>query len=375
MSHTLFERIVDYSNIVRAYRQTQKGKRKFKNESVKFHRYDTLHLINIWQSLKNGTYRVGDYITFRVYEPKERKVSAPRLRDKIVQFAAHTVLQEVYMPVFIRDSYACLVGRGEHRAAKRVQHYMRKCHWMHGGGWIIKLDVAKFFYSINRDILKVILRKKIKCQRTLWLLDTIIDSSPEGDKGIPLGNVTSQDFANIYLNELDQYCKRFLGIKWYIRYMDDIIAIVHTREQARDLLTKMVEFLREKLDLEVNKKTKIFPLAQGINAYGYKIRTTHMEIREQSKRAMKRRIKAMDRKLRAGQIKLKDVQQAVNSWLGHARHSNSYNLCKRVFARYPYIKVEGEMKFGDISRCRGTGNASKKRSRATATDKPVEDRR
>lgn len=208
------------------------------------------------------------------------------------------------------------------------------------------MDIKKFFYSIDRDILKRILRKKIADPDMLKLLDDIIDSSPEGEVGIPLGNVTSQDFANIYLNELDQYCVRYLGVKWYVRYMDDIIMILPTKEQAQECLKKATRFLNERLNLETNSKTKVFPLEQGVNAYGFKIWTTHRLVRDHSKRAMKRRIKAMDRKLKAGMIGMKEVQQAVNSWLGHARHSNSYNLAKKIFRKYPYIKVEGEMRFG-----------------------------
>ncbi|MBY0055187.1 group II intron reverse transcriptase domain-containing protein [Brevibacillus agri] len=343
----LYDQIIDFTNIEKAYKQTQKGARKFRKDSILFGMYKEMNLVDLWRDLKTGKYRVGEYIRFKVYEPKERIVSAPRIRDKIVQFAAHTVIKDIYKPVFIKDSYACLEGRGTHRAVDAVQRYMRACKRKYGDGWIVKVDVSKFFYSIDRDILKRILRKKIKCRKTLWLLDMIIDSSPEGEAGIPLGNVTSQDFANIYLNEVDQYVKRYLGVRWYVRYMDDMIAVVPTREEAKELKNDIVRFLRERLNLSENpKKSQIFPLKNGVNAYGFKIWTTHRLVRDQSKRAMKRRIKAMDRKLKARLIRKQDVQQAVNSWLGHARHSNSYNLAKKIFERYPYIKVEGEMQFG-----------------------------
>lgn len=344
----LYDKIVDFNNLLFAYKQTTKGSRKFKKEAILFSMAEDVNLFNLWKELKTGRYRVGEYIRFKVYEPKERLVSAPRIRDKIVQFAVHNVIKHVYKGVFIKDSYACLEGRGTHRAVDAVQRYMRMAERNFGGGWIVKVDISKFFYTIDREILKRILRKKIACKRTLWLLDTIIDSSPEGEVGIPLGNVTSQDFANIYLNELDQYVKRYLGIKYYVRYMDDCIAIVPTREDAKLLKERMVWFLRTKLNLKENeKKTQIFPLKQGVNAYGFKIWTTHRKVRDQSKRAMKRRIKAMDRKLKEGLLTEKEVKQAVDSWLGHARHSNSYNLAKKIFAPYPYINVEGEMKFGE----------------------------
>lgn len=350
MTQILYQKVYDFNNIRLSYKQILKGNKKFKNDTIIFDMCRERNLLKLWRELKNKEYQVGEYLRFKVFEPKERLVSAPRARDKIVQFAVHNVLQEVYEPVFIKTSFACLKNKGTHKAVENVQHDMRVCKWKHGGGWIIKIDVKKFFYSIDRDILKKLLRKKITDPDMLWILDLIIDSSPEGEKGIPLGNVTSQDFANIYLNEVDQFCKRYLGIKYYTRYMDDIVIVTPTKEEAQEHLKKITKFLNEKLNLETNSKTKIFPLEQGVNAYGFKVWTTHRLLRDQSKRAMKRRIKVMDAKLKRGEIKEKDVQQTVNSWLGHARHSNSYNLAKKIFKNYPYIKVEGEMKFGRISR-------------------------
>ncbi|MEF2965682.1 reverse transcriptase domain-containing protein [Paenibacillus sp. M1] len=344
--HDLFEKVTDFQNIKSSYFNVLKDSKKYKKEAILFDMCREKHLIDIWKDLRSGQYKVGEYIRFKVYEPKERMISAPKIRDKVVQFAVHNVLSQVYRPIFIKTSFACQVGKGTHAAVDHVQHFLRLCKWRYKTGWILKIDVKKFFYSIDRSILKEILRKKIVDPDMLKLLDDIIDSSPEGEVGIPLGNVTSQDFANIYLNELDQYCVRYLGVKWYARYMDDIIMIFPTKEQARDCLQKASTFLKERLNLETNAKTKIFPLRQGVNAFGFKIWTTHRLVRDQSKRAMKRRMRAMDRKLKNNEIELKRIEQAVNSWLGHARHSNSYNLCKRIFAKYPYIKLEGENQFG-----------------------------
>lgn len=349
MTKNLFEKAIDYNNLKESYKRTQFGKRKYKKEAILFDMARERNLVKLWRELKNETYTPSDYIEFKVYEPKERIINAPKIRDKIVQFSVHTVLQDVYYSKFINSSYACLEGRGTHRAVNKVQHNIRHCKWKNGGGWILKMDVAKFFYSINRDILKRIIRKKIKDKKFLVLLDKIIDSSPEGEKGIPLGNVTSQDFANIYLNELDQYAKRYLGLKYYVRYMDDIIIVVPTKEEAQDARDKIIKFLDEKLDLKTNNKTKIFPIEQGVNAYGFKIFTTHKLVRNSAKSAMKRRIKAMDRKIQSGEISEKYVQNCVSSWLGHARHSNSYNLSKKIFNKYKYIQVENDKyKFGKI---------------------------
>lgn len=347
---SLYERVYEYQNLKEAYKQTQAGPRKYKKDAVYFAMAKEKKLTELWRELKNETYVPGPYLEFYVYEPKERLIHAPRIRDKIVQFATHTVLQERYRPIFIKDSYACIKGRGTHDAVRRIQHFMRLADWKYEDPYILKLDIRKYFYSIDREILKQLYRKKIPAgeKAFLTLLDRIVDSSPEGERGLPLGNVTSQDFANIYLNELDQYCKRFLGIKHYVRYMDDVTMIFSSKEEAREALNCVKEYVEEHLHLQLNEKTKLFPLRQGVNTLGFKIHTTHRKVRDSSKRAMKRRIRKMNEKRMQGKMEEKEIQQAVNSWLGHARHSNSYFLCKKIFKPYPYIRIEDlKWKFGE----------------------------
>ena len=349
---SLYERIYDTENMEESCKRTQSAERKYRKEAIYFAMSKERKLRDLKKELKDKTYRPGSYIEFYVYEPKKRLVHAPHIRDKIVQFSIHTVIQGIYRSVFIKDSYACLEEKGTHEAVHRIQHYMRLAQWKYEEPYIVKIDVRKFFYSINRDILKTIYRKKIpeSEQDFLRILDMIVDSSPEGEKGLPLGNVTSQDFANIYLNEVDQFCKRYLGLKWYVRYMDDICIIVKDRETARDALAKIRTYVKDHLDLELNEKTHIYPLAKGINTIGFRIHTTHLEVRNSSKAAMKRRIKKIDEKVQSGRLTKKQAQQAVNAWLGHARHSNSYNLAKKIFEKYDYIQIEDkDWKFGDIS--------------------------
>lgn len=346
----LCEEACSYDNLNTAYTKAIKGNKKYKTEAVEFGMAKQYNLVNIWREIRDDTYKVGGYNQFYVSEPKIRLISAPQFRDKVVQFAIHDALEKVYENIFIKDSYACRKGKGSHRAANQVQHYMRLCKWKYRDGWIVKLDVRKFFYSIVRDLIKSIVAEKLPFPKFLNILYKIIDSSPEGDIGIPLGCVTSQDLSGIHMTKLDNYCKRFLGIKWYVRYADDVICVVENKKQAQELRENMKWYLKEHLQLETNEKTQIYPMAQGVDAYGYRIYTTHMLVRNQSKRKMKRRIKSMDKKLQDGELELAYVQQCVNSWLGHARHSNSYNLCKKIFKNYPYIEVEHKKyKFGEMN--------------------------
>jgi len=386
-----YEQIVGYDKIEAGYKEALRGYRKFRKEAVIYDMCRERNNVRLWRELKPDAktqrvkYRPHPYHSTIIYEPKERLLNIPKLRDKIVQLVIHQELQALYRPVFVDRSFACQYGKGSIRAAFNVHHDMRLARWKWGeGAFVVKIDVRKFFYSIDRAILKELLRKRMKklrkklpelnedFDRFLELLDIVIDSSPEGERGIPLGNVSSQDFANVYLNEADQYCIRYLGIKYYTRYMDDIVIIAPTREKAKEWLSKIVAFLRERLHLETNQKTKIYPLKQGVNAYGFKIRTTHLELRTESKRKAKRRVKKMDEKLKAGELTEKEVVQTFQSWLGFARWVSAYNLCRKIFAPYPYIKVEGEMQFGSISRSRQARRLLQQRYNPTPAHKPVE---
>ena len=345
----IYEEIIDYKNLEEAFYKVTKGKRKYKTQAVEFEMMLEYNLTKLWRELKTGTYKVGKYTKFKVYEPKERLISAPAFKDKIVQQAVHNVTSKLIYPSFIDGSYACIEGKGHQRAAQALQKDMRIMERLYDNPWVVSVDVSKFFYSIDREIAKKCVAKKIKCKKTLWLYNKIIDSSPElNNKGIPLGCVTSQDLANMTLNEVDKYVVRFLGFRYYTRYMDDINVVVKNKEEAQYLKKEIVLFLRNKLNLHENpKKSHIFPTKNSVNAYGFKIWSTHMKLRNNSKKRMKRKIKALDRKLKSGELNIKEVKAPVNSWLGHARHSNSYNLCKNIFKDYRYIQIEGDEKYGN----------------------------
>ena len=176
-------------------------------------------------------------------------------------------------------------------------------------------------------------------------------------KGLPLGNITSHILANIYLNELDNYCKRKLSIKYYVRYMDDACLIVDSKEKAREVLALLREFLQNNLKLKLNNnKTKIFPSKQGINMVGYKIYKTHKLLRNDSKKKVKRKLKKMPGLIASGKMTEDKAEQMLNSWLGHARNADSYNFVLRLLKRHFYLSLEGKSKIN--IRIGGVYNAS-----------------
>lgn len=348
MPKLLFDRIVSDENMQDAFRRTQLGKGKYKKDAILFARNQTYNIKKLQQSLIDETYEFDDYEEFTVYEPKERIINAPRYKDKVVQIAINNVLKEVYNPCFIYDSYACIDGKGTHKCVERINYFIRKAKWQYGeDAYIIKMDIKKFFYTINRNILKKILANKIKCKKTLMVLYKIIDSADKIDElGLPLGNTISQICANIYMNELDQYAKRKLGIKYYVRFADDICIVVKNKEKAQETLNLLVEFLNTRLHLQVNKKkTKIFPIRQGVNSIGFKIHTTHRLLRNDSKKRVKRKLRKMKGLFFLGRLTIEKAEQMLNSWLGHSRYGCNCNFVNKLVSKYDFLYLNNKGNF------------------------------
>lgn len=345
MSQSLFSKITAIDNFEKSYNQTIKGQSKYKKEALIFNKNAVYNLERLRQQVINGKYQFSGYTRFTVYEPQKRIIDAPGLKDKIVQIAINNMLKEVYYPCFIYSSYACIDDKGTHKCVDRIQHYTRKAKWEYGDdAFFINIDIKKFFYSIDRKILKSLLKKKIKCQKTLSLIYKIIDSADSISlKGMPLGNTLSQICANIYMNELDQFAKRKLSLKYYVRYADDVVIIVKNRKTAKEIKNKLTDFVNKKLNLKANKKkTQIFPINQGVNTIGFKIHATHRLLRNDSKRKIKRKCRKMRQLIIKGDMTIEKAEQMLNSWKGHADHANSYNFIQKILNKHDYIYTDDE---------------------------------
>ena len=278
------------------------------------------------------SYEPSEYRYFKVYEPKERQIMALPFYDRVVQHAINNVLEPIFNQRFIFHSYACRKTKGMHAASDTLQEWLYEWQKFHQDQplYAIKADIHHYFQSINHDVLKAEIRKVIKDAGALVLIDRIIDHNgqmPDGI-GIPVGNLTSQLFANIYLNKLDQYIKHMLGAKYYMRYMDDFILLSPDKEQLRHWLEDIERFLRDELKLELNPKTTILAAKNGIDFVGYKHRATHRKVRPDSVKRIKKTIK----KYESGKITKEQLQKSIASWTGHAGHADSYNLRKKVIA-------------------------------------------
>lgn len=342
--NNLYPKIYDFHNLYNAYIKARKGKR-YKNEALKFKLNLEGNLIELQNDLIYKTFENGRYREFTIYEPKERVIMALPFRDRVVHHALCNVIEPIFENRFIYDSYACRPGKGTHAAADRTTEFLRKTIRKWNNVYCLKADIKKYFYNINHNILKKIIRKKIACRDTLWLIDRIIDSSADekdiNPVGIPIGNLTSQLFANIYLNELDYFIKHQLKIKYYIRYMDDFIILHNNKKYLWYMLDEIKAFLNNELNLQLNEKTSVFPINHGVNFVGYRIWPTHRLLRKSSIKRIKRGLKKLQRDFNEGEIPLKKVEATIMSWLGHCKHADTYRIRKKVLGEIKLKPPEG----------------------------------
>lgn len=334
-----------FKNIYESYRYTRKGKRD-KYCVQQFEQRPLENTLLIGEQLRDKTYEVGNYYKFLVHEPKTRLIMAPPFRDRVMQRALCVqILEGRIEKHMIYDTYACRVGKGTHAGLYRLEDFLRSYYRKNSrDGWIIKGDIAKYFYSIVHSILKANLYPLLKEYDIEWLLDQIIDGTE--CPGIPLGNQSSQWFANFYMSCFDHYAKEVLGVKYYLRYMDDFCAIVETKEEAKEVLKKMQKFLWDELRLETNSKTQIFPIKNGVDFLGFhtyitKTGKVYRKIRRDSKEKMKKKLKKFNKLYEEGKITKESIDRSYASWKGHAEHGSCGSLLEEMDKLYGKI-FEGD---------------------------------
>lgn len=325
-----FDEYLTYEKLEEAHRLSQKGKTT-KKDVILFNLKKEEYLQWLYKQLKDGTYMHGGYRIFYVKIPKRRKIQVSRYIDRIVhRWIVDNFLKEYFMKSFIYNSYACIKEKGMHIAVLDVQKAMRHCQRIWGEYYILKMDVAKFFQNVDRKILIKILSKRIKDKKLMDLMIKIIYSS-EGEKGLPIGNYTSQTFANIYLNEVDQFVKNELRCKYYFRYMDDSVILLKDKKEAVLILQKIREFLSEKLELVLNSKTQIIKSKNGVNFCGYKINENRLKIRDRGKRNLKLKLIKMKEQIKSGEISSEEAYKYITGHIGYIKIANVKNLTEKLF--------------------------------------------
>lgn len=325
-----YDKELTYENLMKAHLESRKGK-NIRREIILFNLKQEEYIMWLYEKLKTGTYKHSGYTTFYVTEPKVRLIEKSAYIDRIVhRWYVDNFMKEYFIKTFINTSYACLKDKGMHKACIDVQNTMKHCKRIWNNYYIIKMDVAKYFKNIDKTILYNILQRKIKDKKLLWLTREILYSNGI-EKGLPIGNYTSQCFANIYLNELDQYAKNTLKLKYYFRYMDDIIVMIKNKKEAIEKLKQIRRFLETKLELELNSKTQIFKGSQGVNFCGYKINEYRLKIRTKGKKKLKNKVKKLKYQIKIKQIDTKEAHKFLTGHLGYIDIANVNNLKGKLF--------------------------------------------
>lgn len=315
--------------IYRAHCRARKGKTT-RSSVVDVDLRPMVYVTHILNVLRDGIYVPSRFREFTVTDPKKRLVLALPYVDRIVhQWLIEEFIKPYYLPRFIKDSYACIPGRGSHAAVKCIQGYMRDMRKRQGKYYIVKMDISKYFYNIDRDVLFKILKRVITNPQLLDLLHTIIFSD-EARVGIPIGNYTSQYFANIYLNELDRYCKHNLGVKYYVRYMDDFILLAPNKRKARRWYREIQRYAESYLHLKLNPKSCFYPSSHGLDFVGYKIMNNCLRLRQRSKRKLNNIIWNYQHDYTTEA----DFVTSVAAWLGHAGHANAKTYIRKRLWSY-----------------------------------------
>lgn len=319
-----------YEKLLKAHLDARKGKGSRK-EIILFNLKQEDYIKYLLEKLKNKTYKHGGYTVFYVTEPKLRKIEKSKYMDRIVhRWLVDNILKPYFIPRFIQTTYACIEGRGMHKACLDMQEMMKHCTRIWNNYYILKMDIAKYFDNIDKKILLDILEKRIKDKDVMWLINEILYANKR-EKGLEIGNYTSQMFANIYLNEYDWYVKRELNIKYFSRYMDDSILLVKTKKEAIQALENIKRFLKENLHLELNSKTQIFKSSQGVNYCGYKINEYRLKIRDKGKKKLKKKIKYLRYEIKNGRMTSKDAKRYLAGHLGYLKIANTRNLELKIF--------------------------------------------
>jgi len=360
-----------FLDLLRAYYDCRRNKRRTIS-ALQFELNMESNLIQLYHDLKSGKYKIGRSICFVVTKPKFREVWAANFRDRIVHHLIYNAISKRFYKRFIRDTYSCIPQRGTLSAAKQLAKYTRSvtCNYKKKA-YYLKADLSNFFVSINKDILYNLLSRYVKEEWILKLLLQVIYSNPKNNvfikskkqlfkklpkhkslwhtpdvKGLPIGNLTSQFFSNVYLDVMDKYIKEKLHCKYYCRYVDDFIILADSPKFLCECMYKIAEYIKENLHLELcPKKCYINSIIKGIDFVGYEIKPNRMFIRKNIIRRVFRAIKDWKNEYnRFEETRLNEFYVSMNSYLGMMRHLDSYKIrskiCNAVRSLFIYDNFE-----------------------------------
>lgn len=324
----LYEELLEFENLSKSFRQSFKGSKKQEQNSEYYYFLEN-KLLQLQAKLQSSTYQPAKYRYFKIYEPKERQISVACFEDRIVHHALVNMLEPIYEKVFIYDSYATRKNKGIHKAIERAQCFLKK------NRWFLIIDIEKYFASINHKILMKILKRKIKDEKLAGLVELIIKnndiSQNKEDSGLPIGNLTSQFFANVYLDQFDHYVKENLRLD-YIRYMDDMVFFSDDKELLKEILKLSKSYLENNLLLTIKPKSIVINTRlHGLSFLGYRIYPCLIRIKNENIKRMKKKIKLKESEFRTGKIDQETLSQSVRSMIEFIKTADSVQLKRSIY--------------------------------------------
>ena len=346
----LWETLISWDNLLKAARKARRGKRD--RAAVQRFEFDVEgNLLALQKELAGGIYRPGEFSTHWIMRPKPRLISAAPYRDRVVHHALMNMLESILEGHFHPHSYACRKDKGTHAAADRLQRLLKQYRYF------VQFDIRKYFPSIDHEILKGLFRRKVKDYRVLWLMDLVVDNSNQqepmaeyfsGDdlfaphlrrRGLPIGNLTSQWFANWYLTSMDHHITSRLGLGGYVRYCDDFVVCHNDRRVLAAAAGEIRQFLAG-LRLRIHEnKLSIRPTWAGTTFVGFRLWADHRLVRKANIREFRRRVRWMRRAYADGMIEWQDIKPRLDSWIAHARQANSELLLRRLAREWRFLRV------------------------------------
>jgi len=345
MELELFSNVYQWDNLLLAYRKASKGKRG-KSPAASFEYKLEENLLDLQKELQTKTYKPLPYHSFYIHDPKKRLISAANFRDRVVHHALHNIINPIFEKSFIHDSYANRKSKGTHRAISRAQYFSRKFPY------ILSCDVCQYFPSIDHAILKDILNQKIKDTELLWLINTIIEGGkgilkseynmvwfPDDNllsygrpRGLPIGNLTSQFWANCYLNPFDHFVKRELKCKAYVRYVDDMLFFGNDKKEMWEWKQASIERLK-KYRLTIHEKNaQVHPVKNGFPFLGFIVYPNKKRLKRRKVTAFRKKIKKMIRSFEKGIIPVETISASIKGWVAHAEFGNTQALRRTIFS-------------------------------------------
>jgi RNA-directed DNA polymerase len=333
----IFPSIISPENLFAAWETFKRDKRNKPDVEV-FEQHIERHIFALHRDLIAKTYRHGPYEGFWIHDPKLRRIHKATVRDRILHHAIYKILNPIFEETFIPTSFSCRIGKGTHKGMKELaamiratsRNETRRCY-------ALKCDVRKFFDSVDHDILLGILSRRIRDEDAMWLLREVVESFVASRpnlferRGLPIGNLTSQIFANIYMNEFDQFMKHGLRVRYYVRYTDDFVIVSSERTYLEDLLPKMRSFLSAEMHLDLHpQKVFLRKHGEGVDFLGYIILLHHIVLRTKTEHRMFRRLKERVAAYRSDAISEATLYRSLRSYLGVLSHANAYRLGQDV---------------------------------------------